>query len=149
MQPVRGSFRDTGCSGVDDDVDNNDGDNNNAVMMMMVLPGWGNGGGTRQCAPQYTTTYRNAKLLRHHQRGWPGPVAGFKARSSQVELPNVRALYFSLSLTPTFHVHIRRMKFCLGRDRVRLISNEHECMDRWPRIRERSRVRSSNVLYIR
>lgn len=76
----------------------------------------------------HSTAYRNAKLLRHRQRGRPGPVAGFKARSSQVELPNARALYFSLSLTPTSRAHTRRMKFCLGRDRDRLISNEHECM---------------------
>lgn len=112
-------------------------------MMMMLVPGWGDGGGTRQCAVEYAA-YRNAKLLRHRQRGRPGPVAGFKARSSQVELPNARALYFSLSLTPTFRTHTRCNEILLGRDLDRLISNEHEYVADGPEsVSDRELVRAT------
>lgn len=98
--------------------------------------------------PQYGI-YRNAKLLRHRQRGRPGPVAGFKARSSQVELPNARALYFSLSLTPTSRAHTRRMKFCLGRDRDRLISSTST--NAWPMAQNPRAIASSlkqHIIYL-
>lgn len=64
---------------------------------------------------------------------WSAESGQLNARSSQVELPNVCALYFSLSITPTRALGV---KFCLGRDRDRTdLTNVN---GRWPRIRKRS-----------
>lgn len=86
------------------------------------------------------TAYRNAKLLRH--RGRPSPAKA--GSSSRVELPN--ALYFSLSLTPTY---VRLAREILPRYRPADLYLSYQIANGPESASDRERARAMRVRFAR